>query len=80
MSNQRTVLVEQISYRGTDGEDHVAFRGDKVTVAAEGVEHFDISQASSPEGKWAQFLKDNAPAEKAIAKAAPASVKADEKA
>lgn len=67
MSNQRTVIAEQVSYRGTDGEDHVAYRGDKITVHADGVEHFDTFQASTPEGKWQAFLDANPP-EKAPAK------------
>lgn len=77
MSNQRTVLVESISYLGTDGEDHVGVRGEKITVAAAGVEHFDWVQGDSPEGKWAAFVKaeeDSAkPAAKSTAKAAEKS-------
>lgn len=53
---QRTVLVEFISYRGTDGEDHVGYRGEKVQVAAEGLEHFDFVHSQTPE--YAAFGED----------------------
>lgn len=70
MSEQRTVLVEEISYRGTDGEDHVARRGDKVTVAAEGVAHFDWVHDATPEAAQARRDADLAEASKPR-KAAP---------
>lgn len=79
MSNQRTVLVESISYRGTDGEDHVGFKGDKVTVAADGVDHFDFVQAGTPEARIVEDEKryaDNAkPAKAAAVEAAPEAKK-----
>lgn len=77
MSNQRTVLVENISYRGTDGEDHIAFRGDKITVAAEGVAHFDFIHNDTPEFRHAEDQKRYAENEKAAK--APAAKKVDEK-
>lgn len=70
MSHRRTVIVDEVSYRGTDDEDHVAHRGDKIVVSASGIDHFDTFQALSPEGRWAEYLKQNAEAEKAVEKAA----------
>ena len=70
MSVQRTVLVESISYLGTDGVDHVGHRGDKITVAAEGVQHFDWVQGGSVEGRADAEAKVAAAAEKAGKKAA----------
>jgi hypothetical protein len=82
LSEQRTVLVESISYRGTDGEDHVAHRGDKITVAKEGVDHFDWIHDATPEARHAAALKAAEEAEKSAraSKAAPAAKKADESA
>jgi hypothetical protein len=70
MSEHRTVLVESISYLGTDGVDHVAYRGDKITVAAAGVANFDFIHNDTPEYRAAEQEKRNAELEKA-AKAAP---------
>lgn len=78
MSNQRTVLVESISYRGTDGEDHVGVRGEKITVAEEGVAHFDWVHNDTPEAKGAAALK--AAAEAAKPKSAATSTKSVDKA
>lgn len=75
MSNQRTVLVESISYIGTDGESHVAHKGDKITVSAPDVAHFDWVHDASPEAQHAAAQKLYADAEKP----APAAKKADEK-
>lgn len=79
MSHRRTVIVDEVSYRGTDGEDHVAHRGDKIVVAASGIEHFDTFQASSHEGRWAAYLEQNAekpkPAEKPAEEPKPAEEK-----
>lgn len=61
MSEHRTVLVDEISYRGTDGEDHVARKGDKITIAAEGVAHFDWVHDATPEA--VQARRDAAAAE-----------------
>lgn len=82
MSSQRTVQVDEIHYLGTDGEDHVAYRGDKVTVAAAGVEHFDWVQSGSADGRWAEFVRSERAAEKAaVVKPTepPAAAKAAEK-
>lgn len=76
MSNQRTVLVESISYRGTDGEDHVGVRGEKVTVAEEGLAHFDWVHGDTPEAQGAARLK----AADAVMKPKPAPAKAVDKA
>ena len=75
MSHRRTVIVDQVSYQGTDGEDHVAHKGDKIVVSDSGIEHFDTFQASSHEGRWAEYLKRNAPAEKPKASEKPAEEK-----
>lgn len=64
MSEQRTVLVESISYRGTDGLDHVGVRGEKITVAKEGLEHFDWIHEATPEAQGAARLKALEAAEK----------------
>ena len=79
MSHRRTVIVEEVSYQGTDGEDHVAHRGDKIVVAASGIDHFDTFQSLSPEGRWAEYLRVNAPAEKAAAVAEKAKAAEPEK-
>lgn len=79
MSQQRTVLVESISYRGTDGADHIAHRGDKITVAAEGVEHFDWLHDATPEAAQAKRDADAAAAEKAAKAKSAAPAKAAEK-
>lgn len=65
MSVQRTVLVESISYQGTDGEDHIANRGDKITVSAAGVDIFDFYHNDTPEYRSAEALKLNAANERA---------------
>lgn len=57
MSESRTVLVESISYLGTDGEDHVGVRGEKITVAKAGVDHFDWVHEATPEAQGAARLK-----------------------
>lgn len=75
MSNQRTVLVESISYRGTDGEDHVAHKGDKITVAADGVAAFDFFHNDTPEYRIAEEAKRQAELARG-AKAAPAASEA----
>lgn len=71
MSEQRTVLVESISYLGTDGEDHVGVRGEKITIAKAGLEHFDWVHDATPEAQGAARLKAAEEAAKAT-KAAPA--------
>lgn len=72
MSNNRTVLVDEISYLGTDGEDHVAHKGDKIVVAAAGVAHFDWVHEATPEAQGAARLKaaEEAGKPKSSAKAA----------
>ncbi len=75
MSVQRTVLVESISYLGTDGKDHTAHRGDKITVAAEGVQFFDFVHDGSVEARHAADEKLALEGERAAKKAAaPAAV------
>ena len=74
MSNQRTVLVASISYLGTDGVDHVAHRGDKITVAPEGLQVFDFIHNGTPEYRVAEDAKryaENERAAKAPKKADP---------
>jgi hypothetical protein len=71
MSEHRTVLVNEISYRGTDGEDHVAHKGDKITIAADGVAHFDWVHDATPEAVQARRDAEAAAADKA-SKAKPA--------
>lgn len=75
MSEQRTVLVESISYLGTDGEDHVGVRGEKITVAKAGLEHFDWVHDATPEAQGAARLKALSEAEKP--KSAPAAKTVD---
>lgn len=73
MSNQRTVLVASISYLGTDGESHVAHRGDKITVADAGVQVFDFIHNDTPEFRAAEDAKryaENERSAKAAAKKA----------
>jgi hypothetical protein len=56
MSNsgaQRTPLVSGISFVGADGEGHVTVAGEKVTVAAEDVQHFDWVHDATPEAQHA---------------------------
>lgn len=65
MSNQRTVLCESISYIGTDGESHIAHRGDKISVANEDVQHFDWVHDASVEARQAAIDKKIAAGEKA---------------
>lgn len=79
MSVQRTVLVESISYQGTDGEDHIAHKGDKITVSAAGVDVFDFFHNDTPEYRSAEALKQHAANERA-AKAAPAAAAEGKKA
>lgn len=78
MSEKRKVLVESISYLGTDGADHIGYRDETITVAKAGVEHFDWVHDASPEAKWARMVAD-AEAAAAPAKAAPAAAKAADK-
>lgn len=56
MSNKRTVLVREISYRGADGEDHVAHEGDEITVHPDGVAVFDMVHDATPEAQWAKLV------------------------
>jgi len=77
MSEKRTVLVESISYRGTDGEDHVGVRGEHITVAKEGLEHFDWVHDATPEAQGVARLKA---AEDAAKAARPAAAKSVDKA
>ena len=71
---KRTVLVREISYLGTDGEDHIAHLGDEITVHKDGVEHFDWVQDATPEAAAARDAEAVAAAEKASrAKPAPAA-------
>lgn len=74
MSESRTVLVESISYLGTDGEDHVGVRGEKITVAKAGLDHFDWVHNDTPEARGAAALAAadavNKPAKPAAAKSA----------
>jgi len=71
MSNQRTVLVASISYLGTDGEDHIAYKGDKITVAAAGLDVFDFIHNGTPEYRVAQQAKLDAENERAAKAPAP---------
>lgn len=57
MAEKRVVLVESISYRGTDGEDHVGVRGEHITVAKEGLEHFDFVHEATEEAQGAARLE-----------------------
>lgn len=57
MSEKRTVLVESISYLGTDGEDHVGVRGEHITVAKAGLDHFDFVHDATEEAQGAARLK-----------------------
>lgn len=70
MANQRTVLVAEISYLGADGESHIAYRGDKINVADEGVQHFDWVHEGTPEAVHAREAKAAADAERAVKAAA----------
>ena len=80
MSNQRTPLVSGISYVGSDGESHVTVAGEKVTVAADDVDHFDWVHDGSPEARHAEQAAKAAAGEKAAAKSSPKSTeKATEK-
>ena len=76
MPHKRTVLVESISYRGTDGEDHVGVRGEEITVADEGVAHFDWVQDATPEAAQARRDAEAAEADKPTRKT---HAKAEEK-
>jgi hypothetical protein len=76
MSNQRTVLVESISYLGTDGKDHVAHKGDKITVAAAGVDIFDFFHNDTPEYRIAEEEKRQAANERAAKDKASAAAEA----
>lgn len=78
MAEKRTVLVESISYRGTDGEDHVGVRGEHINVAKEGLAHFDFVHEDTPEARGVARLKAAEEAEKA--KTAPASKQSVDKA
>jgi hypothetical protein len=71
--------VDNISYLGTDGESHIAFRGDKITVAAEGVTHFDWVHDATPEAQHAVLAKAAADAEKAAKSPAPKPIAAEAK-
>lgn len=64
MSNQRTPLVSGISYVGADGEGHVTVAGEKITVAADDVAHFDWVHDATPEAREAKFRSGLAAAEK----------------
>lgn len=70
MSNQRTVLVDGFSYLGADGESHIANKGDKVTVHADGVQHFDWVHDATPEARVVAEAKRVADAERAAKTAA----------
>jgi hypothetical protein len=68
MSNsgaQRTPLVSGISYVGADGEGHVTVAGEKVTVAAEDVQHFDWVHDATPEAVHAAGVEGAKPKAKA---------------
>ena len=65
MSNHRTVLVDGISYLGTDGESHIANKGDKITVAQAGVQVFDWIHDATPEARAVAEAKRVADAERA---------------
>jgi hypothetical protein len=80
MSEKRTVLVESISYLGTDGEDHVGVRGEHITVAKAGIEHFDWVHDATPEAQGVARLKAAEEAARPRAAAAPAAAKAADKA
>ena len=64
MPHKRTVLVESISYRGTDDQDHVGVRGEEITVADDGVAHFDWVHDATPEAQQAKRDKAAAEAER----------------
>ena len=61
MPQKRTVLVESISYRGVDGEDHVGVRGEEITIADDGVAHFDWVHDATPEAEQAQRDSESEP-------------------
>lgn len=79
MPQQRTVLVGEISYRGVDGEDHVAHCGDVIQVADEGVTHFDWVHEATPEATQARRERTDqvGAAEKPPRKPAPKAVEKD---
>lgn len=66
---QRTPLVSGISYVGTDGEGKVTVAGEKITVAADDVAHFDWVHDATPEARHAAAQKKAEDGEKAAAKA-----------
>lgn len=53
----KVVKIDTIHYRGTDDEDHVAHRGDKVAVHKDNVEHFDWVQGDTPDARWDELVK-----------------------
>jgi hypothetical protein len=67
VSNQRTPVVSGISYVGADGKGHVTVAGEKITVAADDVAHFDWIHDATPEAREARFRAEVAAAEKAAA-------------
>lgn len=73
MSNQRVPLVSGISYVGTDGEGHVTVAGEKITVTASDVAHFDWVHDATPEAQHAAAKAKAESAAKPAAKAAEKS-------
>ena len=61
---QRTPLVSGISYVGTDGESKVTVAGEKITVAADDVAHFDWVHDATPEAREAAYRAEVAASEK----------------
>lgn len=61
---QRTPLVSGISYVGADGEGKVTVAGEKITVAADDVDHFDWIHDATPEAREAKFRAEVAASEK----------------
>ena len=66
---QRTPLVSGISYVGTDGEGRVTVAGERITVAADDLVHFDWVHDATPEARHAADQKKAEAGEKAAAKA-----------
>lgn len=67
---QRTPLVSGISFVGTDGEGHVTVAGEKITVAADDLAHYDWVHDATPEARHAADQKKAEAGEKAAAKPA----------
>lgn len=67
MSNQRLPLVSGISYVSADGEGLVTVAGEKITVAADDVTHFDWVHDATQEAQHAAAQKKAEAGEKKAA-------------